>query len=290
MSKPPTIAGVRWFPTNKLHRDLTMGSEWGRGQQLFITFEVKDTGRGLEQQEMTKLFNRFQQGTAKTHIKYGGSGLGLFISRELTETQGGEIGVLSEPGKGSTFAFYVKGRRAERPEEAPRIARTPMPHRNIPRMVRLASEQAGQPEDNVSNSSRFSVLMVGDNVINAKVLTKQLERAGCDVHVANHGMEALDFLSKCKAWKDSQYEEDAIHFDCILMDIEMPIMDGLTCTRVRQLEEEGLLLRRINIIAITANARQEHIDATLKAGADEVLLKPFKVHELLDKMESILAS
>ena len=105
LERPPSLAGVTWFPTQKEKRDLSHGPEWGDGEPVYLLFEVTDTGKGLKQEEMMKLFSRFQQATAKTHIKYGGSGLGLFISRELTETQGGEIGVISEPGKGSTFAF-----------------------------------------------------------------------------------------------------------------------------------------------------------------------------------------
>ncbi|KAL8689174.1 MAG: hypothetical protein Q9224_004703 [Gallowayella concinna] len=106
-SKPPSIAGqnIAWFPSKNsdAKRDLTLDPEWGKGQQVFLSFAIRDTGRGLSDEEKKKLFHRFSQASPRTHVEFaaGGSGLGLFISRELTELQGGEIGVASESGKGS---------------------------------------------------------------------------------------------------------------------------------------------------------------------------------------------
>lgn len=116
ISERPSLEGLVWFPAKKENQDVSHGPEWGDGEQVSLLFSVSDTGKGLQQEEMMRLFHRFQQATKKTHIKYGGSGLGLFISRELTEIMGGEIGVLSQPGKGSTFAFYIKARRAVPPK------------------------------------------------------------------------------------------------------------------------------------------------------------------------------
>src|ERR1700710_101802 len=113
--EPPAdgISNFRYFPTNKARSDVTAGEDWGSGEILYLRFEVRDTGCGLNESEKKNLFNRFSQASPRTHVQYGGSGLGLFISRQLTELQGGEIGVASESGVGSTFAFYVKARRAE---------------------------------------------------------------------------------------------------------------------------------------------------------------------------------
>lgn len=97
--------------------DQTCGPDWGEGEEIFLEFAVQDTGRGLTPEEKKLLFQRFSQASPRTHVQYGGSGLGLFISRELTELQGGEIGVSSEAGKGSTFAFYVKCRRSIEPKD-----------------------------------------------------------------------------------------------------------------------------------------------------------------------------
>jgi signal transduction histidine kinase len=109
---------VSYFPMRAKRLDQTLGPDWGEGEEIYLEFAVEDTGRGLSPEELKVLFQRFQQASPRTHVQYGGSGLGLFISRELTELQGGEIGVSSESGKGSTFAFYVKCRRSKEPSEA----------------------------------------------------------------------------------------------------------------------------------------------------------------------------
>ena len=112
--RPDTDADVAYFPSRSKRNDLTTDEvEWGSGENIYLKFAVQDTGRGLDESEKTILFQRFRQASPRTHVQYGGSGLGLFISRELTELQGGQIGVSSERGIGSTFAFYIKARRAE---------------------------------------------------------------------------------------------------------------------------------------------------------------------------------
>jgi signal transduction histidine kinase len=113
-SKSPVVS---YFPMKSKRIDQTLGPDWGAGEEIFLEFLVQDTGRGLSAEELKLLFQRFSQASPRTHVQYGGSGLGLFISRELTELQGGEIGVSSEAGKGSTFAFYIKGRRSSEPKE-----------------------------------------------------------------------------------------------------------------------------------------------------------------------------
>lgn len=107
--------GLAWASTRKEYEDATLGEEWGDGKQIYLCFSVTDTGPGMTEEERARLFNRFQQASPKTSIKYGGTGLGLFISHTLTEKQNGSMGVLSQPGKGSTFAFYVKVRQADPP-------------------------------------------------------------------------------------------------------------------------------------------------------------------------------
>jgi PAS domain S-box-containing protein len=114
-SKNPT---VDFFPSRSNYIDDGLGPDWGDGEQIYLEFAVQDTGRGLTDEEKKLLFQRFSQASPRTHVQYGGSGLGLFISRELTELQGGEIGVSSEAGKGSTFAFYVRCRKSSKPPEA----------------------------------------------------------------------------------------------------------------------------------------------------------------------------
>lgn len=201
----------------------------------------------MKNEEIHKIFERFRQANVKTHVKYGGSGLGLFISKQLTEKQGGEIGVSSIFGQGSTFGFYVKTRRV--------VNRTPAI------TARLAKQ------GNSSDTQKLQVLLVEDNPINQQVLSKQLKRVGCVVEVASHGLEALEILEKKV-------------FDIVLMDIEMPVMDGLEAMRrirKKEVAGEGLLGKTINsgvkrrarlpIIAVTANVRQEKIDTAVAAGA-----------------------
>jgi signal transduction histidine kinase len=140
-----------FWATSEQDSDVTSNPEWGTGEEVFLTFAVQDSGIGLRREDIAKIFGRFQQANVKTHIKYGGSGLGLFISKKLTEKQGGEIGVSSVQGKGSTFGFYVKTRRGE--QSAPAAA------------IQLANSAV-----NVDAMARpLSVLLVEDNIINQQV-------------------------------------------------------------------------------------------------------------------------
>jgi CheY-like chemotaxis protein len=236
----------------------------------------------LTEDKIKKLFARFEQGGSKTSIKYGGTGLGLFISHRLTEKQSGEIGVLSVPNQRTTFAFYIKARRAE----ADQIAIAEESNKSqLPNRARANSEHSHHPM--AVDLSRMHVLLVEDNIVNQRVLLKQLTNAGCIVHVANHGGEALDFLSQTDSWH--QETPEGKHIDIILMDWEMPIMDGLTCSReIRRLENIGQITRHIQIITTTANAREEQIQKAIESGADAVLPKPFFINDLLSKMRERL--
>ena len=176
----------------------------------------------------------------------------------------------SEAGEGSTFAFYIKSRRADAADDA---QRKPIPESASPKNHQLDLSKATNHSANATTTKetgeaainkKHIVLLVEDNLVNQKVLSKQLKRAGCTVYLANHGQEALEVLQRTKLWKDSASEDD---IDIVLMDLEMPIMDGLTCARrIRELKSEGLILRHIPIIAVTANARMEQIDTAIAAG------------------------
>jgi CheY-like chemotaxis protein len=240
---------MHWAPRDLEVEDITLGSEWGGGEAIYILFSVSDTGMGMTQNEITKLFNRFNQANSRTSVKFGGSGLGLFISQRLTTKQGGEIGVVSAPKKGSTFGFYVKTRRVGpgSPSQRP---------------------SSGLRGDLVADTdlSTVNVLLVEDDLVNQKLLHKQLSRAGCHVDVASDGREALNALSNSNNWFDAS--QDAKHLDIILMDWEMPVMDGLTATReIRSMEKTGKLTRHVKIIAITGNAREEQIQSVMDSGA-----------------------
>jgi signal transduction histidine kinase len=284
-----------WAPgVQEEAHDLTLNPEWGEDEQMFITVTVTDTGVGMTKDQIKKLFSRFQQASEKTSIKYGGSGLGLFISQKLTEKLGGEIGVLSQPGKGSTFSFYVKVRRTEfEPEILAENANVLQSPKLLSMSSRTSSNpvKIGAPETDLN---RIHVLLVEDNLVNQKVLSRQLTNEGCIVSVANHGAEALKFLETTNAWHDSdsltssitslnnneKNKENAqagrngngtvkerLHIDIILMDWEMPIMDGLTASReIRRLQAEGKVTRYLEIVATTANAREEQVKIALESG------------------------
>lgn len=239
-----------WATEETDTEDTTQGSEWGDGETIYLTFIVQDSGIGLSDDEIHKIFSRFKQANMRTHVKYGGTGLGLFISKELTEKQGGEIGVTASPGKGSSFGFYIRTRR---------VARQP-----AKRVDSVHCHEGG-------SSVHLHVLLVEDNIVNQQVLVRQLKKAGLLVDVANHGVEALNIL-----------EHKA--FDVVLMDLEMPVMDGLTAMReIRKRQKEGTIVEHLPIIAVTANVRKEQIDTALAAGAvsREILLS-FRGHELIE--------
>ncbi|RMY18349.1 hypothetical protein D0867_05390 [Hortaea werneckii] len=270
-------APVNYFPTRSKRKDAMSEKEWGDGEIVYITFSVKDTGRGLNPEEKKMLFLRFSQASPRTHVQYGGSGLGLFISRELTELQGGEIGVESEAGKGSTFAFYVAARRSN-PSPSDTEAATGVKRNDVKSKSQLSS--VVKPADSkvqgllsgdpsvVANGEPLQkrVLIVEDNLVNQRVLQKQLKNLGTEVHLANHGGEALDRLRQSTYWAEGG-KTGKLELGVVLMDQEMPVMDGLTCTKkIRELEQEGKLTGHVPIIAVTANARAEQVQTALNAG------------------------
>ncbi|KAI4866292.1 hypothetical protein F4820DRAFT_259382 [Hypoxylon rubiginosum] len=258
--------------------------------RVYLMFEVKDTGQGLTEEEKSSLFQRFVQANSKTHVKYGGSGLGLFISRRLTEMQNGAIGVASSPGQGSTFAFYIEAQVPS--EEAFQEARAAA--EAVGHILKAPSGAFGKgtskgpftmpkPTKKLLGPQIEGVLLVEDNLINQQITRRDLITSGCIVEVANHGVEALEKL------ENTNRAGGQFPLSLILMDIEMPIQDGLTCTRkIRELEKSGHFKGpRIPIIAVSANARMEQIMEAKGAGCDDVLVKPFRIPELIEKMMTV---
>lgn len=293
----------------------------GRMLPVYLLFEVKDTGQGLTAMEMGNLFNKFVQASAKTHIKYGGSGLGLFISRRLTELQNGAIGVSSQQGIGSTFAFYIE---AYVPSESSRnealavaaaarlVASTDTVDAEAKRALGSRDSRSRWHQNPGGNVRLDGILVVEDNLINQQITRRGLTDRGYTVDVANHGIEALEKLRKSQSIIFQTGKEDgssgadnpragsrespthpSIPINLVLMDIEMPIQDGLTCTRhIRELEENGEIFcasgGRIPIIAVTANARPEQVNEAKQAGCDDVLVKPYRIPELIEKMQVVV--
>jgi CheY-like chemotaxis protein len=274
----PHDGGFEYIPTRSAPVDPTTAADWGDGQPLYLLIEVEDTGCGLTEKEKRVLFGRFAQASARTHAQYGGSGLGLFISRQLAELHGGQIGVSSQAGVGSTFGYCVKVRRASaaaRPAilgPAPTPSRSSQPVRNamepdrraIPSPANIATkppERATAPTpatnavkppaapaaNKADNEADLHILIVEDNLVNQKVLSRQLRKAGCTVYTADNGLLALGHLATT-----SFCNPTGTKLSVILCDLEMPEMDGLTCVgRIREMEKSGAITGHVPVIAVS---------------------------------------
>ena len=210
--------------------------------EFLVRFEVQDTGIGIESEKLPGLFRAFEQADASTTRKYGGSGLGLVITRRLAEMMGGEAGGESVPQVGSTFWFTARLRRG--------------------RGILPATEAAVGPTDpDAALRARYRgrrVLLAEDNAINREVALELLHAVGLDVEVAEDGVEALMCAHRGR-------------FDLALMDVQMPNLDGLAATRaLRALPGWA----EVPILAMTANAFEEDRRACLAAGMDDVVAKP----------------
>ncbi|KAF8247618.1 hypothetical protein K440DRAFT_601007 [Wilcoxina mikolae CBS 423.85] len=280
-------------PENKQEGAQCNGADWGTGEPLYIQATVEDTGIGISKKWQAKLFQRFEQ-VPKTHVTYGGSGLGLFICRRLCRIQGGEIGVWSE-GKGSQFAFFIKVYRSEHPgtdESAFGLTNLNKfgtdSSTSTPTVVNIGDlgSAAAKPAPLVEKPTAYRVLIVEDNLINQEVLRRQLKNEGCVTHVANNGQQALDFVRSSSFGSASGEGE---HLDIILMDMEMPVMDGCTATRkIRELEKSGVLVKHVPIMGISANARPEQVAMMTEAGMDDAIPKPFRIPMLLDRFGQLM--
>ncbi|KAH7383344.1 hypothetical protein BKA66DRAFT_492648 [Pyrenochaeta sp. MPI-SDFR-AT-0127] len=278
---------VSFIRTSESSVAQTLQADWEDGEIVYVILSVQDTGRGLSDAEHDLLFARFSQTSPRTHIDYGGSGLGLFISRRLTEMHGGAIGFESKAGIGSTFSFYVKSRKSQAPAHENRgngksnfsfrAQETVLSSRSRDEKDEPPTLETGPIEDEIAISG-IHVLIVEDNLVNQRVLAKQLRSIGMQVAVANHGVEALAYLHSTNYCVEN---ESANVLSIVLMDWEMPVMDGLACVRsIRQLQKEGIVHGHVPVIAVTANVRSEQVEVALRAGMDDVISKPFRIPEL----------
>ncbi|CED83967.1 response regulator receiver sensor signal transduction histidine kinase [Phaffia rhodozyma] len=240
-------------------------------KDIWIYGAVKDSGPGLSEEELTRLFQRFKQASAQTHAVFGGSGLGLYVCRRICELMDGKIEVASCQDQGSTFRFFVKA------SLIPII--TPI---EAAKQITLTEKtRASSSKATLSPQFKSLVLVVEDNLINQKVLYRQLVKAGItQIDLADDGQQALNMINKRVARGES--------YDVVLMDLEMPVMDGLTAIqKIRHMESTGELPIRHNVLALTGNARQQQIEQALRMGMDEVVLKPYRIENLLSKLRSL---
>ena len=213
-----------------------------------LQFDVKDTGIGISPENQLKLFKSFAQADVSTTRKFGGTGLGLAISKNLVQLMGGEIGIISEEGKGAIFHFEGIFEIAEH---------------------ELTEAENHELEESVHYDRNLKILLAEDNVINQKVAKLNLEKLGHSVIVVSDGIQAVEqFIKELP--------------DVIFMDVFMPNMDGVEATaKIREWERINNITNRVPIVAMTANTNKNDKDLFVAAGMDDYVSKPFNVSELV---------
>jgi len=234
---------------------ITVGVMEQHDDQVLLQLSISDTGTGIDPEELAKLFAPFQQKKKNINRPLGAKGLGISISRRLVELMGGRIWAESAVGIGSTF------------------------HLALPFIVARRTAASDSEEERDSLSSQWEgptlqILLAEDNAINQKFAVTILERMGHQVTCTNNGKEALQL------WREK-------NFDLILMDIQMPLLNGIAATESIRKEEHGTK-RHIPIIALTAHALQEEKKQLLNSGFDGYVPKPMEVDTLIKEMKKAL--
>jgi signal transduction histidine kinase/CheY-like chemotaxis protein/HPt (histidine-containing phosphotransfer) domain-containing protein len=226
-------------------------------KHTMLSFEISDTGIGIPNDKILDLFTPFTQADSSTARRYGGSGLGLVISRRLAELMGGKIGVESREGEGSTFRFTAQFERRESSEPGGETVNT------SPVADRTAIADSTRE---VSAAHPPRILLAEDTLTNQIITLKMLEKLHCSADIVNNGREAIDYLNRHPC-------------DLVLMDCQMPIMDGLeACMRIRR-GEAGMRHAGVPIIALTAHALREHELLCRETGMNDYCSKPIDPEE-----------
>ena len=234
----------------------TVPSHQNNSDAMVLHWTVKDSGIGITPDQQARLFRVYAQAEVSTARRFGGTGLGLMICRQLVDLMGGTITVESMPGKGSSFSYTTS---------------------LLPAIQRTTSVQAGKPSiaSIADRATPLRILVVDDNEINQVVACKFLQKLGCQVEVARNGREAVDSIAHAT-------------YDAVLMDCEMPEMDGYEATQeIRRLEQTTT--RHLPIMALTGHASSEDEQKCRQAGMDDVVTKPMTLPTLRAKLERLLA-
>jgi signal transduction histidine kinase/CheY-like chemotaxis protein len=231
-----------------------------------VKISVVDSGIGITEEQLNRMFRRFTQADSSTTRRYGGTGLGLAISKTLVELMGGTIGVYSQPGMGSTFWFTLPLRAAADQVAAAPAAALPAGQPAARPTSALAPVQVPVPAAvpaprRAPDGGASRLLLVEDNFVNERVAVYMLAKLGYQVDVAKHGREALDMLSKQR-------------YGLVFMDCQMPEMDGFEATRIIRDRSSAVLDHDVAVIAMTANAYPEDRARALAAGMNDFLAKP----------------
>ena len=239
------VVSVKTVPCPQSHSDAVV-----------LHWTVKDSGIGMTAEQQARLFGAYAQAEESTARRFGGTGLGLMICRQLVELMGGAITVESMPGKGSTFSY--------RTSLLPAIQRTTSARAVTPPLASMADR-----------ATPLKILVVDDNEINQVVACKFLQKLGCHAEVARNGREALDSIAK-------------VVYDAVLMDCEMPEMNGYEATQEIRRQEQSTT-NHLPIIALTGHASSEDEQKCRQAGMDDVVTKPITLPTLRAKIERLLA-
>ncbi len=226
------------------------------GAHITLCFSVADTGIGVAPEKHQLIFEPFTQADGSTTRKYGGTGLGLSISTGVVELMEGRIWLESELGRGSTFHFTI-------------TLEVPAPPAN----------QAATPANNHGGKRKLQILVAEDNSVNQRLAARLLEREGHTVTIAGSGQEALDCFER--------HRSENTPFDLILMDVQMPGLDGLQATGRIRIQERGSG-HRVPIVAMTAQAAESDRLRCLESGMDAYITKPVHVPELMKMIESVV--
>ncbi len=217
-----------------------------------LQFSVTDTGIGIPKNKLKSIFERFQQAESHTTRKYGGSGLGLSIAKQLVELQGGSISVKSQLRSGSVFSFQIPYQLSDEP----------------------FSETTTETEAfNITDLSKLNILLVEDNKLNVRLISSLFSENNLKLDVAENGHEGIEKLKQA-------------HFDIILMDMEMPVMDGYEATTVIRTK----LNNNIPIIAMTAHAMSGEKEKCLGLGMDDYISKPVNANLLFEKIHELTSN